>query len=96
MIDLILLPKKHQASAAADYMTEAIQDDQSEVKRLEWANAKYKANADKHQCSKAFEESDVMIIFLRKEHFPACTYNNLKQMKYDPYKILLKIMTKCM
>jgi hypothetical protein len=91
-VDLIRLPKGHRVSIAAERMAEDVRDIQLEVKqKLEETNAKYKAAADKHRRSKVFEVGDSVMIFLRKERFPAGTYSKLKPRKYGPYKILRKI-----
>ena len=45
---------------------------QAEVKQwLEVKNSKYKVLYDKHRREKVFKEDDQVMIFLRKECFPA-------------------------
>ncbi|GAV89444.1 hypothetical protein CFOL_v3_32858 [Cephalotus follicularis] len=94
-LNLARLPKVPGLSEATSNMAEQVQAIQADVrKRLEETDNKYKQVADKHRRLKTFKEDDMMMVFLRKERYPARTYNKLKSKKYEkyvPYKILKKI-----
>ncbi|KAH7543947.1 hypothetical protein JRO89_XS15G0069400 [Xanthoceras sorbifolium] len=82
VLDLVQLPKNSSSSVAATHMAEHVQAVNAEVKqKLEEANAKYKAAADKHRRHKVFQEGDKVMVFLRKERFSVGTYNKLKPKK---------------
>lgn len=73
-------------------MAKEAQDDLVEVrKKLEQTNIKYKAVADKHQCSKVFEDGGSVMVFICNERFSVETCSKLKQRKYGLYKIQQKI-----
>lgn len=73
-IDLIHLPMGHRPSIAANYMAKEVLDVQAEVKKkLEDNNTKYKAAADKYWGSKIFDDGDSVMVFPRRERFPAGT-----------------------
>lgn len=92
VVDLVPLPKLPGKSIAADHMIEKIAKLHEEVKlNLEKANAKYKEAADKHRRFKSFEEGDLVMVHLRREIFPAGTYNKLKAKKIGSVRVLKKI-----
>lgn len=91
-LDLVPLPKLPGKSIAAEHMAEKISTIQKEVRQnLETATNKYKEAADKKRRLKVFQEGDLVMVYLRKERFPAGTYNKLKDKKYGPYQIARKI-----
>ena len=91
-LDLVPLPELPNTSIAAENMAERIQTMQDEVRqRLEASNAKYKEAADKKRREKIFNEGDLVMVYLRKERFPAGTYNKLKDKKYGPFQVVKKI-----
>ena len=59
--------------------------------KLEATNAKYKEAADKKRREKIFNVRDLVLVYLRKERFPISTYNKLKDKKYRPFSITMKI-----
>ncbi|KAH7572975.1 hypothetical protein JRO89_XS03G0044300 [Xanthoceras sorbifolium] len=90
VLDFAQLPKNSSSSVAATHMAEQVEGVHLEVKqKLEEANAKYKVTANKHRGHKVFQEGDMVIVFLRKERFPAQTYNKLKPKKYGLFRILI-------
>ena len=59
--------------------------------KLEATNAKYKEVADKKRREKIFNVRDLVLVYLRKERFPISTYKKLKDKKYRPFFITMKI-----
>ncbi|XP_065621067.1 uncharacterized protein LOC136063943 [Quercus suber] len=91
-MDLVPLPELPGVSQAAGNMADRIQAMQEEVRqKLEATNAKYKEAADKKRREKIFNVGDLVLVYLRKERFPAGTYNKLKDKKYGPFQITKKI-----
>ena len=91
-LDLVPLPELPRVSQAVENMAERIQAMQEEVRqKLENTNAKYKEAADKKRREKIFNVGDLVLVYLRKERFPAGTYNKLKDKKYGPFQITKKI-----
>ncbi|GLT84051.1 hypothetical protein SLE2022_023030 [Rubroshorea leprosula] len=91
-VDLVKLPRVRGISIAAANLAEQIQEVQAEVKaKLEATNSRYKQAVDVHRKDKAFAVWNMVMVFLRKERYPAGTYNKLLPRKYGPYKILKKI-----
>ena len=91
-LDFVTLPELPGVSQAAENMTEHIQAMQEEVRqKLEATNAKYKEAADKKRREKIFNVRDLVLVYLRKERFPISTYKKLKDKKYRPFFITMKI-----
>ena len=90
IVDLIRLPLSHDVNPNAEEFAERIQQIHLEVKKnLEKVNLRYKIVADQHQRLKLFNEGDLVMVHLRKNHFPTCTYNNAY--KIGPLRVLQKI-----
>ena len=71
-IDLIVLPQPRSKPAAT--LAEHIQQIHSKGhQQLEDSNSKYKAIDDRHRRFKAFQEGDLVMVFIRKERFPTFT-----------------------
>jgi hypothetical protein len=65
---------------------------QDEVRQhLEESYAKYKASTDKGRRSTIFQERDLVVVYLRKEHLSIGTFGKLKNKKYGSCKIIQKI-----
>ncbi|KAL6124617.1 hypothetical protein ACLB2K_077129 [Fragaria x ananassa] len=78
VVDLKNVPRDKGFSVAAESMAKDMHGVLEEVKmKLEASNAKYKAHADSHRREKVVKEGDYVMIYLRKERFPAGTYNKL-------------------
>nr|GMC90377.1 zf-CCHC domain-containing protein [Ipomoea batatas] len=91
-VDLLQLPRPKQGHNTAEALAEQITTIQEEVKaKLESSNAKYKAAADKKRMKQVFNIGDDVMVYLRKERFPAGTFHKLSPKKYGPYKITQKI-----
>ena len=58
--------------------------------KLEKANAKYKAEVDKHGRFKVFDVGDEVVVFISKEKIQG-GHSKLQQRKYGLYKIVQKI-----
>ncbi|GJT29898.1 RNA-directed DNA polymerase [Tanacetum coccineum] len=77
---------------AVENFAEKIEAIQADVRlKLEYSNAKYKEDRDKHHMTKIYAEGDLVMVHLRKERFPVGTYNKLKKKKIGPCRILKRI-----
>ncbi|RVX15692.1 hypothetical protein CK203_009209 [Vitis vinifera] len=64
-LDLVRLPRAPTLSTTVEHMAEKVQAMQGETKkRLEEANAKHKATADKHRRHKVFQVGAMVMVFL--------------------------------
>nr|GMC51128.1 putative nucleotidyltransferase, Ribonuclease H [Ipomoea batatas] len=73
-------------------MAEQVKNVQEEVKaKLIASNAKYKAAADKKRRQQVFQVGEQVLIYLRKERYPASTFHKLSPKKYGPFEIVRKI-----
>nr|GMC80578.1 putative Ty3-gypsy-like retroelement pol polyprotein [Ipomoea batatas]GMD19584.1 putative Ty3-gypsy-like retroelement pol polyprotein [Ipomoea batatas] len=73
-------------------MAEQVKNVQEEVKaKLIASNAKYKAAADKKRRQQVFQVGEQVLIYLRKERYPAGTFHKLSPKKYGPFEIVRKI-----
>nr|GMD93444.1 Zinc finger, CCHC-type [Ipomoea batatas] len=77
---------------SASNMAEQVKNVQEEVKaKLIASNAKYKAAADKKCRQQVFQVGEQVLIYLRKERYPAGTFHKLNPKKYGPFEIVRKI-----
>lgn len=60
------------------------------IKNLEAANNSYKAVVDKHHHLKTYEVGGLMMVHLRREHYPMGTYNKIRNKKIKPFCIIHK------
>lgn len=96
-LDLVQVPKLKDKSSVAMNMADQVRSIQVEVKeKLEAANTKYKATADKYRRSKIFKEGDMVMVFLRKEHFPEVPTISLNLTSPGLTRFRRKLMTKLM
>ena len=90
VVDLVELP--HSKSRTTEELAHSITKMFEEVtSNLQIANAKYKSDADQHCRLKRFSEGDLVMVHLRKRHFPAGTYHKLQPRSIDPYHIKKRI-----
>lgn len=86
MLDLHVLPKSTEKSAAAQNLTKQVHFTQADVRsKPEESKARYKEAADKRRQKRVFV--DDMMIFLRKERFPVGQHNKMQPKKYGPKQI---------
>nr|GLL48175.1 uncharacterized protein LOC109163967 [Ipomoea trifida] len=91
-VDLLHLPKVDGMHKSASNMAEQVKNVQEEVKaKLIASNAKYKAAADKKRRQQVFQVGEQVLIYLRKERYPAGTFHKLSPKKYGPFEIVRKI-----
>ena len=57
---------------------------------FQWANAKAKAQHDKHRIPHSFQIGDHVWLHLKKERFTG-PYRKMKPLRYGPYSILKQI-----
>ena len=87
-VDLVELPRNLQSSVGAKNMAENWQAVAAEVRqKIEEANGKYKAAADRYRREKIFAEGDDVMVFLRKERLLAGWVGKLGPKKFGPYKV---------
>nr|GMD27161.1 Zinc finger, CCHC-type [Ipomoea batatas] len=91
-VDLLHLPKVDGMHKSASNMAEQVKNVQEEVKaKLIASNAKYKAATDKKRRQQVFQVGEQVLIYLRKERYPAGTFHKLSPKKYGPFEIVRKI-----
>ena len=90
VVDLVELPhsKRHTTEELAHSIIKMFEEVTS---NLQTSNAKYKSDADQHRRLKRFSEGDLVMVHLRKRHFPAGTYHKLQPRSIDPYHIKKRV-----
>ncbi|CAM8975442.1 unnamed protein product [Rhodiola kirilowii] len=91
-LDLVPLPQIPGYSYAAEEMAKSVETIQKDGRQMiETSNNAYKMAADKYRRRHIFNEGDLVMVFLRKERFPAGKYNKLNKKKIGPCRVLKKI-----
>ena len=89
--DLAIIPAVIRGSKAVDNMAEKALKILAKVwSHLKAANAKYRAEVDKHRHNKVFQEGDLVMMHLWRNCFPGI-HTKLAKRKYGSFRVARKI-----
>ena len=84
-------PSEERSKTVEDMATSLIKIHREVHQKLEAITSSYKQAVDARRQPRAFEEGQLVWVYLRKEKFPSRRYNKLNERRIGPYKILRKI-----
>lgn len=93
MFDLVPLPLGARVSDDGETLADQIQRVSNEIEAASKTSIEIYVNgANQHCCVKEFEEGCLVLVHLRQERFSKSTYCKLNLQKFEPHKVLKKLI----